>query len=78
VSDVVDELVREAKAAKRAETAYRQHLKRVRELLPQVRVEANLGPLELEEMIGKVYDRGTISRLTAEAAGTSKKAASAS
>jgi hypothetical protein len=71
---MLDELVAEARAAKRAEAAYRRHRRRVRELLPVVRVQENLGPLELEEMIGKVYDRGTISRLTARAAGTSKDA----
>lgn len=73
---MVDELVREAKAAKRAEAAYQRHLKRVRELLPVVRAEdvKTYGPAKLEEMIGKVYDRGTISRLTADAAGTSKNA----
>ena len=72
---MVDELVREAKAAKRAEAAYQRHLRRVRELLPVVRAEdvKKYGPATLEEMIGKVYDRGTISRLTAEAVGTSKK-----
>jgi hypothetical protein len=77
VSDVVDELVAEARAARRAEAAYKKHLKRVRELLPVVRVRENLGPLELEAMIGKLYDRGTISRLTADAAGTSKTARAA-
>ena len=72
---MVDELVREAKAAKRAEAAYKRHMERVRLLLPQVRAEdvKKYGPATLEEMIGKVYERGTISRLTAEAAGTSKK-----
>jgi hypothetical protein len=76
---MVDELVKEAKAAKRAEAAYQAHLKRVRELLPVVRAEdvKRYGPAVLEEMIGKVYDRGTISRLTAEAVGTSKKAQAA-
>ena len=74
---MVDELVAAAKAAQRAEAAYERHMKRVRELLPQVRAEdpKKYGPATLEEMIGKVYERGTISRLTAEAAGTSKKAA---
>ena len=77
---MVDELVREAKAAKRAEAAYKRHMERVRLLLPQVRAEdvKKYGPATLEEMIGKVYDRGTISRLTAEAAGTSKNARAAS
>lgn len=73
---MVDELVAEARAARRAQAAYERHLRRVRELLPIVRAEdvKKYGPATLEEMIGKVYDRGTISRLTAEAAGTSKKA----
>ena len=71
---MVDELVAEAKAARRAEAAYERHMARVRLLLPQVRAEdpKKYGPATLEEMIGKVYERGTISRLTAEAAGTSK------
>jgi site-specific recombinase XerC len=77
VSELVDELVAEAKAAKRSLAAYERHMERVRELLPQVRAEdpKKYGPAVLEEMTGKVYERGTISRLTAEAAGTSKKAA---
>ena len=76
---MVDELVAEAKAARRAEAAYERHMARVRALLPQVRAEdpKKYGPATLEEMIGKVYERGTISRLTAEAAGTSKKTADA-
>ena len=76
---MVNELVAEAKAAKRAAAAHERHLARVRELLPQVRAEdpKKYGPATLEEMIGKVYERGTISRLTAEAAGTSKKTADA-
>jgi hypothetical protein len=79
VSELVNELVAAAKAARRAEAARERHMKRVRELLPQVRAEnpKEYGPLKLEELIGKVYDRGTISRLTAQAAGTSKKTAPA-
>jgi hypothetical protein len=79
VSELVNELVAAAKAARRAEAARERHMKRVRELLPQVRAEnpKKYGPLKLEELIGKVYDRGTISRLTAQAAGTSKKPAPA-
>ena len=74
---MVDELVREAKAAKRAEAALERHKARVRELLPTVRAEdpKKYGPAVLEDMIFKVYERGTISRLTAEAVGTSKKSA---
>jgi hypothetical protein len=73
---MVDELVAAAKAAKRAEVAYEKHMRRVRELLPVVRAEdvKTYGPAKLEEMIGKLYDRGTISRLTAEAVGVSKNA----
>jgi hypothetical protein len=76
---MVDELVAEAKAAKRAKAAYERHMGRIRVLLPVVRAEdvKKYGPATLEEMIGKVYDRGTISRLTADAVGTSKKAAGA-
>jgi hypothetical protein len=71
-----EQLIAAAKAAKRAEAAYQRHLARVRELLPEVRAQdvKKYGPAVLEEMIGKVYDRGTISRLTAEAVGVSKKA----
>ena len=73
---MVDELVAEAKAARRAEAAYNRHMARIRELLPRVRAEdpKKYGPATLEELIGKVYERGTISRLTADAAGTSKNA----
>lgn len=74
---MVDELVKEAKAAKRAEAAYRRHADRVKELLPVVRAEDvdKYGPAALEELIGKLYDRGTISRLTAGPVGKSRKAA---
>jgi len=72
---VVDELVAEAAAANEAKKAYDAHMKRVRELLPVVRKERkDLTVVELETMIGRAYDRGTISRYTAEAAGTAKGA----
>jgi hypothetical protein len=76
---MVDELVAAAKATKRAEAVYERHKARVRELLPAVRAEdpKKYGPAVLEAMILNVYERGTISRLTAEAAGTSKKSADA-
>jgi hypothetical protein len=76
---MVDELVREAKAALRAEAVAKKHRDRVKELLPVVRAEAvdEYGPAKLEELIGKLYDRGTISRLTAEHVGKSKKKAGA-
>ena len=46
----------------------------MRELLPTVRAEdpKKYGPAVLEAMILNVYERGTISRLTAEAIGASK------
>ena len=70
---MVDELIAEAKAANEAKALYDRHIGRVRELLPEVRVtRPELTVEQLEEMIGRAYDRGTISRLTAEAAGTSK------
>jgi hypothetical protein len=72
VDDVVDELVAEAKAANEAKAAYDHHMKRVRELLPEARVRSGLSVVELEARIGRAYDRGTISRLTAEAAGTAR------
>jgi hypothetical protein len=73
VDDVLDELVREASAANEAKAAYEKHIKRVRELLPAARVEhPELSVIDLEAKIGKAYDRGTISRLTAEAAGTTR------
>ena len=77
---MVDELVKEARAAKRAEAAYKRHAANVKKLLPVVRAEDvdKYGPAKLEEMIGKLYDRGTISRLTAEAVGRSKNARPAS
>ena len=71
---MVDELVAEAKAAKRAKAAYERHMARIRVLLPvsAPRTE-EVRPGGLEGMIFEVYERGTISRITAEAAGTSKK-----
>jgi hypothetical protein len=76
---MVDELAREAKAALRAEAVAKKHRDRVKELLPIVRAEDvdKYGPAALEALIGKLYDRGTISRLTAEHVGKSKKKADA-
>jgi hypothetical protein len=72
---MVDELAREARAALRAEAVAKKHRDRVKELLPIVRAEDvdKYGPAALEDLIGKLYDRGTISRLTAEHVGRSKK-----
>jgi hypothetical protein len=73
VDDVLDELVAEAKAANAAKAAYERHIGRVRELLPAARKQhPELSVVELEAKIERAYDRGTISRYTAEAVGTSK------
>lgn len=70
---MLDELVKEASAANEAKAAYEAHIKRVRELLPAARVQhPELSVIDLEAKIGKAYDRGTISRITAEAAGTKR------
>ena len=77
---MVDELLAEVRAAKRAKAAYDRHMEKIRDLLPVVRATnvKKYGPATLEEMIGKLADeRGTISRLTAEAVGTSKESAPA-
>ena len=72
---MVDELVAEAKAARRAKAAYERHMERVRDLLPAVRATdpKKFGPAVLEAMILNLYERGTISRMTAEAIGASRK-----
>jgi hypothetical protein len=74
VADVEEELVAHAKAAKRHLAAYEREMAAVDALLPVVRVERNKGPKQLEAMIEGLRDRGFISRRTAEAAGTSRKA----
>jgi len=48
--------------------------KEIRDRLPALR-KAGVGPARLERTIHSVFVAGTISRWTAEAAGTSKKAA---
>lgn len=72
---MVEDLRTHAKAAKRHLAAYRREMEQINALLPVVRVEKNIGPKELEAMTEGLVDRGTISRRTAEAAGTSKKPA---
>jgi len=78
VSDVVDELVARARSAKRHREAYERDMQRVRELLPVVRVSdpKRYGPRALEALIEGELERGTISRLTAQAVGTSRKVGS--
>jgi hypothetical protein len=71
--DVEQELIAEAQAAKEHKAAYDKHIGRVRELLITIRKERpELSVVQLEEMIGKVYDHGTISRRTAGPIGTAK------
>jgi hypothetical protein len=73
VEDVLDELVAEARAANVHKAAYDKHIGRVRELLPILRVQRpEMSVVEIEAAIERAYDRGTISRYTAEAAGTAR------
>ena len=75
---MVDDLRARARSARRHLDAYERDMVEIERMLPLVRVEKKLGPRALEEMILGLYDRGTISRKTAEAAGTSKKASAPS
>jgi hypothetical protein len=61
----------------RRKAANEQDEKEIRKRLPELRAKG-VGPAKLERSIHHVFVAGTISRWTAEAAGTSKKAASAS
>ena len=76
---MVEDLKARARSARRHLDAYEREMKEIDLLLPIVRVQSKgeLGPRKLEEMILGLYDRGTISRKTAEAAGTSRKSAAA-
>jgi hypothetical protein len=77
MTDVVKEAAARAKSAKRHLAAYEADMKCINDMLPALRVDANLGPKEIEELLEGVYDRGTISRKTAKVAGTSRKSATA-
>ena len=71
----MEELLAEVRAARRADTAQRAHRKRIKQLLIQVRLEdPDLTVADLEAKIGRFYDRATISRVTADAIGTSRRA----
>jgi hypothetical protein len=74
VTDVVDEAKARARSAKRHLAAYEADMARIRELLPVLRVEERMGPKDIETLIEGVYERGTISRYTAAAAGTARNA----
>lgn len=66
--DAVEELLAEVKAARRADSARRRHTDRIKELLIQVRRERpDLSVVQIEDMIGRYYDRSTISRITVPA-----------
>ena len=69
---MVDELVAEVEAARTADAVAAQHRARVDELLLRVRQETNLGLPEIEQAIGRFYDRATISRKTSGALGKSR------
>jgi hypothetical protein len=73
------ELVTHAKAAARAKVIYDREMEEVRRLLPEVRRSdpKHYKVVTLERLIERVYDRGTISRMTAGAVGKSRKAAQA-
>lgn len=79
MTDLEQELVAHAKAASRAKATYDREMAHVRRLLPVVRAADpdRLKVVKLESMIEHVYDRGTISRLTAKAAGRTRKASEA-
>lgn len=74
MSDVVDDLKDEVRLAREAGTAAKQHTDKVKELLVRLRREQpDMTLPEIEDLIGRFYDRATISRLTAPVIGTSRK-----
>ena len=73
---MVDELLAAVDEARAADEAARARHADVKELLVRVRREKPALTLaEIEEKIGRYYDRGTISRVTAPALGLSKQPA---
>jgi hypothetical protein len=72
VDDVVKQFLTEVKAAVRAKTAHERHLKKMYEMLPDMRL-ANVGPTEIERLSEGLIPRDTASRLTAPVIGTSRK-----
>lgn len=64
----MDELLAEVRAARRADSARKLHTDRIKQLLVQVRRERpTMTVAEIEEKIGRYYDRATISRITVPA-----------
>ena len=74
---MVEEAAARAKVAKRHLDAYNAEMAEIEKLLPALRTEAKLGPKDIEALILGLRDRGHISRKTAAAAGTSRKARAA-
>lgn len=73
VSDVVDDLMAEVRAAREARDALTRHNDRIKELLVQVRREhPELGIADIEAKIDRYYDRATISRVTVPHLGTER------
>ena len=61
----MEELLAEVRAARLADTARKTHRDKIKELLIKVRLEEpDLTVADLEERIGRFYDRATISRIT--------------
>jgi hypothetical protein len=72
--DAMNELLAEVRAARRTEKTLERHTDRIKELLIEVRRQnPKLKVHELEEMIGRYYDRATISRVTAEPLGLTRE-----
>lgn len=58
-------MLAEVKAARRAQASEKRHTDRVKALLVEVRLKRpDLGIADIEAMIGRFYDRATISRIT--------------
>jgi len=61
----MDDLLAEIRAERRAESASKARRERIKGLLVQVRLDnPGLKVADLEEKIGRFYDRATISRIT--------------
>lgn len=63
------------RSVKRHKSGYDRGLDELRKVLPELRASDpdKWGPKDLEELLEGALDRGTISRWTAAAAGTSRK-----
>lgn len=65
---MVQDLLAEVEAARAAEKAHEQHSERVKELLVQLRIERpDMKLAQIEELIGRFYERASISRFTSHA-----------